>query len=835
MGIVSMVARDDLEGSSTHVVCTRMACERCHQRLLMALCVAAFVLVCPQHGGVVGAASDAVLHAGVGSHDITGPAADEGTMGYAVLTTTTHGINMRLRARAFVFGYGEVEQADIESGLGMARGTRADSTTPPSGMTGEGRRMVIVQVEECMVFTSVKAYVVKRLQSIFPDGRYDLDNVMLSATHTHSAPGGYSTYVLYNVTTLGFNKKNWETIVDGIVAAIVKADTAMRPARLAYTTEELLEASISRSAPAYLMNPVAERNLYAYNVDKDMTLLRIDEVDAITGDVVKPMGILSWYPVHGVSLTNINELISSDNKGYAAQKWERIMSDGALPGGDGDFVAAFMNCNEGDVTPNTQGAYCPDGTLCDNIYSKCKKGQCQGLGPGENMFESCAIIGDQQYSTSHRAWERAEANSTHESGPDDATVHVVPRTGGTIDVRHTFVDMPEYVVQATGNRLCRPALGYSFAAGTTDGPGMFFEQATNGSGDPFWNTIRMAIKKPSREQIRCQAPKPILFDVGEKEPYPWSADILPFQVARLGSLIIVAPPAELTTMSGRRLRDQVYKALARADESSVQEAQATYHVVISGLSNAYSHYVATEDEYVLQRYEAASTLYGKHTLSAHMEILSALAGALVQQRSVKAGPTPPDMMDRTFNLKPARVLDLHPISKGFGHVHHEPRLVTGYKDPYTKRDPETRAASSFQAGRDTVLAEFWCAYPNNDYMIGKTFIDAVRQDTPGASGAPTPVGTADGTTVVAVDAMWDLTFRWRRYLEAMSICTAEWSVPAATAPGRYALRVYGHALILMDEANPIMDMSDNDEVAAKSHLESFTGHTVWFDVTAAPA
>ena len=64
-------------------------------------------------------------------------------------------------------------------------------------------------------------------------------------------------------------------------------------------------------------------------------------------------------------------------------------------------------------------------------------------------------------------------------------------------------------------KLCKPAMGYSFAAGTTDGPGAFdFTQGTNTS-NPFWNLVSGLIKTPTEEQVNCHYPKPILLDTGE--------------------------------------------------------------------------------------------------------------------------------------------------------------------------------------------------------------------------------------------------------------------------------------------------------------------------------
>ncbi len=47
---------------------------------------------------------------------------------------------------------------------------------------------------------------------------------------------------------------------------------------------ELLEANINRSPTAYLENPQGERVQYAYNIDKDMTLVKFeDEEDRSVG------------------------------------------------------------------------------------------------------------------------------------------------------------------------------------------------------------------------------------------------------------------------------------------------------------------------------------------------------------------------------------------------------------------------------------------------------------------------------------------------------------------------------------------------------------------------
>ena len=57
--------------------------------------------------------------------------------------------------------------------------------------------------------------VIKNLQDKFGN-LYNVKNIMISATHTHSAPGGYMMYVLFDLTTYGFIKQSFDALVNGI-------------------------------------------------------------------------------------------------------------------------------------------------------------------------------------------------------------------------------------------------------------------------------------------------------------------------------------------------------------------------------------------------------------------------------------------------------------------------------------------------------------------------------------------------------------------------------------------------------------------------------------------
>lgn len=72
--------------------------------------------------------------------------------------------------------------------------------------------------------------------------------------------------------------------------------------------------------------------------------------------------------------------------------------------------------------------------------------------------------------------------------------------------------------------------------------------------------------------------------------------IFPQQLASKSAIFV----AEFTTMAGRRLRDAVRTVLLSQGN---KELDSSTHVVIAGLTNAYSQYVTTFEEYRVQRYE----------------------------------------------------------------------------------------------------------------------------------------------------------------------------------------------------------------------------------------
>uniref|UniRef100_A0A8C2REW9 Neutral ceramidase n=1 Tax=Capra hircus TaxID=9925 RepID=A0A8C2REW9_CAPHI len=526
-------------------------------------------------------------HIGVGRADCTGQVSDINLMGFSKTGQYARGILTRLYSRAFILA-------------------------EPDGSD----RVVFVSIDIGMVSQRLRLEVLSRLQNKY-GSLYRRDNVILSGTHTHSGPAGYFQYTTFVIASEGFSNRTFEYMVAGIVKSIEIAHTNMKPGKIFINKGTVDGAQINRSPTSYLWNPQSERARYSSNTDKEMVLLKMVDLNG------EELGLISWFAIHPVSMRNTNHLVNSDNVGYASYLFEQEKNKGYLPG-EGPYVAAFASSNLGDVSPNVLGPHCTNTGESFGKESACSASMCVAMGPGQDMFESTQIIGRKIYD---------KAKELYESASQEVT--------GPLASAHQWVNMTDVTVWLNSThtaKTCKPALGYSFAAGTIDGFGTLnFTQGMT-EGDSFWDSLRdQVLGKPSEEIKECHKPKPVLLHTGELlKPHPWHPDIVDVQIVTLGFLAITAIPGEFTTMSGRRLRQAVR-------EEFEAYGMLNMTVVISGLCNVYTHYITTYEEYQAQRYEAASTIYGPHTLSAYIQLFRVLAKAIATDTvaNLSSGPEPP--------------------------------------------------------------------------------------------------------------------------------------------------------------------------------------------------
>lgn len=613
---------------------------------------------------------------GRGTADITGPLVGVQLWGFGRPDQLGEGLHIRQRARAFVMA----EQGNLQ------------------------QRIAFVSADLGSVDHHITLEVVERLQARFP-GVYDLDNVIISATHTHAGPGGHWHSRSDTGLDGGLYPEHFEAIAAGITEAIAGAHADLQPGQILINTGTVQNAGANRSVIAYEENPPEERAQYDSNTNREMVLLKF--VDA-TGEI----GMLNWYALHPTAMNFHNRLVSGDHKGYASLAVER--QAGATYGAGEEFVAAFAQADPGDVTPNTN---------LDNT------------GPGATDVETTQIMGERQASVAQALFASA-----------------TELLKGKIDARRMYVNLSGYEVDAsfTGagpQTTCPSAYGYSFAGGSTEDGGahfLFREGMTEQSVLMDW-LIRLVTGAPKWTQAvkDCQAPKPILFQTGTGNP-PLQSQVRSVTVARVGQLVILALPAEVTTMSGRRLRESVMNQLG----------DWAQHIVLAGYSNGFAGYVTTPEEYMLQQYEGAHTLHGRWSLPAYQQVASQLAAALEVGASVSSAASYDDWRGKTVGL---------PLPRSEGRQLPD-KLAVG--------DVLLAPEKHYDRGA-IVAAQFVSTHPNNHFQTGHNYLLVQRRD-------------GQDWKIVADDADWSTTVRWTQE-KTFHLAELKWEVADESLPGRYRI------------------------------------------------
>ncbi len=706
-------------------------------------------------------ASDAVLNGGgcenntsfrygAGVGDITGPALGEEQLGYADPAQVSTGLHTREHARAFAFS---------------------------SECGGRKGYAMLVTIDNGLSFDSIKFGVMERIAADTEDHLSDywtMDNVMISATHTHSSAGGQAHYDLANVFALGFDKQSYEAAVNGVFDAIQQAHRSLMmatPGPIRMAKSELLDTNFNRSPPAYAKNPEEERARFVDTSGREVTTNRMMTLLKLQRDDGTPVGMLNWYSIHGTSIGQTHTLLSADNKGYAAQRFEQDFAQGVYP--EGGFIAGFFQSDEGDASPNPFMMDLSE----KELHSRDTDAWTQ-RGGGRDDYESAMISGYKQYHHARKLWDDAKEKLHGEV----KAIHIpIDMSGVVIDQPKTYPDalMPKI----GGQQTCNPALGISFAGGAEDGRGPFTEGAacpmsddqllpflTQYLKDTFTGLTQGALPSQLIEPVGCYNPAfallgyacqmekpvaiPLVVGLGDLSLLQLQPKVIPFQMITLGNLAIISLPWEVTTTSGRRLRDAVLDVL--------QDAGIDY-AVIGGLSNTYIHYLTTREEYSAQNYEGASTVFGPWALDAVIQETARLAKNL---RDGKPAQSP---------YQAARYEDHTPLL--FFHLllsTADSRLPSGAAYGEVTQQPQ----AEYQMTKDerlTVSARFYAANPRSDMRNGESYFYIERQ-------------VGDSWQVVATDDSWWTKMTIVKNGSQTDEALIEWQVPADTAPGTYRIR-----------------------------------------------
>ena len=265
-------------------------------------------------------------------------------------------------------------------------------------------------------------------------------------------------------------------------------------------------------------------------------------------------------------------------------------------------------------------------------------------------------------------------------------------------------------------------------------------------------------------------------------------------------------------MAGRRWRESVHREAMSTLGNELDEHTKQPTVVLGGPANTYAHYIATREEYGIQRYEGASTLYGPYTLEAYINIslaaLPYLSSTADKLPHFETGPKPPVLVNDSLSFITPVVVDRHPLFKSFGQVKHDvhPRYRPG----------------------DTISATFVGANPRNNLRLGGTFAAVDRFSFEDKVWRQ-----------VRDDSDWSLVYEWERTssITGTSEVTISWETKWETGDwrgersdddedrhgdlmirddeelkGLYRLRYYGNAKALGGSISPFEGTSSEFKI-----------------------
>ena len=518
-----------------------------------------------------------IYQIGVGKADITDPTNGLQLQGFADVRQKSEGVLHEIFSRAFV-----IQENPGDSKVAIA----------------------IAEIWSCT--KELKLAVLKLLVSRHRTEEFTEENLHIAGTHTHSAPGGYAGYKLYNQPILMTNEnerkkaeKTTRIIASGIAKSIAAANKNLKEGKIYIHKGTVENCGAQRSKEAYNNNPQRERNKFGSDTDKEMLLLKFVH---FKNGLETPIGVLNWYAIHPTDIGQYNKHVSGDNKGCASRLFEHKASEEL---GIDNFVAAFANSNCGDVSGNM----------------------------GIDMADEASALNYEVNMKNHGELQYNEARALFDTADRELE--------GSISTWYRHIQMDRVRIKNTTKRTWPYSLGLSFTAGSQEDGASVYElfgsvktvlrsEASEGlTKSKLTETNKKFLKKTSLgmrillgsqfpkklkdEEIKGHLPKPIAFTGKNREEIVPSR--LPIQVLKIGDFCLLGVPAELNTMAGRRLREQLLEAYEKVGIKDL--ALGTY-------ANDYSQYISTRQEYQMQHYEGASTPFGPYTLQAYIQEFKAL-------------------------------------------------------------------------------------------------------------------------------------------------------------------------------------------------------------------
>jgi len=222
----------------------------------------------------------------------------------------------------------------------------------------EGKKVALVAIDLVEVSNEIMDAVYARLKGT----EFGRENLFVSATHTHSAPGAVENIIVADFAFGPYNQKIVDMIADAIVKAIKDANANLKPATLSIAQGEKSCLTRNRRVPYYNYdtrrfskpcNPETEPI-----TDDAITVLRADDKNG------KPIVIIVHFATHATTLGPAT--LGEDNVVISAD-WPGVMRreiEAKYPGA----LVMYINGAEGDQAPDE--ADIPDDFEAMEIFGK---------------------------------------------------------------------------------------------------------------------------------------------------------------------------------------------------------------------------------------------------------------------------------------------------------------------------------------------------------------------------------------------------------------------------------------------------------------------------------
>lgn len=562
--------------------------------LLLISCAGPSVVVEPRQPAAVEDRGEFL--AGAAETDITPPPGLP-VFGFSIMGEgKTKGYWTRLKSRVIVFQY-------------------KNKNSAPS------KRFALVQLDWGAVSGLVYWKVAEKIAKFgFKPGDF-----LISASHTHAAPGGFFGVMFYNSFAGGEICINcyleplveWKTTQ--IAKSIEKAIADLKPAVVGAGEVMIEDISRNRSIEAWMLNWKEKPLEVPYH--KVIPRFHVLRMDHVAGDgTTVPRAAFIVAPLHSTSVGQQNKYYHGDLFGIASRYMaSAVKKEFKL---ERSFIAAVVPGPQGDVSPN---------------WSEQGRKEAKRLGQkiAKNVFPVFnGLTGTLKAVEIDSAYVERELNKAFVGKDEEGNDILLPKN---------------------------PVVGAPIMGGTEDGRwdkygslGVFegHTQFPN-PGDEH------GVKIPLGEDERFQ-------EIFITEGLP---DIAALQVVRLKDVITFATiPGEPTTETGRLI------------DKELEKIRSHENTAVIAVANEYLSYIATCPEYQAQHFEGAFTLFGENQARYFRQQLVDMA------KKMSTGDKPEPLKTNKREFEPGSARKIFNMARPVRPGKWEPVKVAGSKNIVTLTD-----------------------------------------------------------------------------------------------------------------------------------------------------